>query len=87
VRLTSTISTRVGAALSLIALAVITVSDFLVTDFWDRNAMVTSVVSDILVLIVGVAVVNEFLAARSLRNWRLVANYSLTELSSSCRHV
>jgi uncharacterized membrane protein YcjF (UPF0283 family) len=85
--LTSITSTRLAAALSLIALAFISVSDFLLTDFWDRNAMVTSVVADILVLIVGVAVVNEFLAARSRRHWRRVADYSLSELSSSCRHV
>lgn len=85
--LISTTTTRLAAALSLIALAFISVSDFLLTDFWDRNAMVTSVVADILVLIVGVAVVNEFLEARSRRRWRRVAEYSLTELSSSCRHV
>jgi hypothetical protein len=84
---TSITSTRLAAALSLIALAFISVSDFLLTSFWDRNAMVTSVVADVLVLIVGVAVVNEFLAARSRRHWRRVADYSLTELSSSCRHV
>jgi hypothetical protein len=85
--LTSITSTRLAAALSLIALAFISVSDFLLTNFWDHNAMVTSVVADILVLIVGVAVVNEFLAARSRRHWRRVADYSLTEFSSSCRHV
>ena len=85
--LTSTTATRLAAALSLIALAFISVSDFLLTNFWDQNAMVTSVVADVLVLIVGVAAVNEFLAARSRRRWRRVADYSLTELSSSCRHV
>jgi hypothetical protein len=84
---TSRTSTRLAAALSLIALAFVSLSDFLFTSFWDENAMVTSVVADILVLIVGVAVVNEFLSARSRRHWREVADYSLTELSSSCRHV
>jgi hypothetical protein len=85
--LTSRTTTRLAAGLSLIALAFVSLSDFLFTNFWDQNAMVTSVVADILVLIVGVAVVNEFLAARSRRRWREVADYSLTELSSSCRHV
>ena len=85
--LTSTTATRLAAALSLIALGFISVSDFLLTNFWDQNAMVTSVVADVLVLIVGVAAVNEFLAGRSRRRWRRVADYSLTELSSSCRHV
>jgi len=61
--LTSTTATRLAAALSLIALAFISVSDFLLTNFWDQHAMVTSVVADVLVLIVGVAAVNEFLVA------------------------
>jgi hypothetical protein len=85
--ITGTTSTRVAAALSLVALLCLTVSDFVFTGFWDKNAMATSVLADILVLIVGVAVVNEFLAARSRRRWRLVADYSLVELSSECRRV
>src|SRR5829696_3923002 len=69
-----TSTTRIAGALSLLALAAVTVSDFLLTDFWDRNAMATSVVADVFVLMVGVAVVNEFLAARSRRRWQLVAD-------------
>jgi hypothetical protein len=49
--------------------------------------MATSVVADVLVLVVGVAVVNESLASRSRRQWRGVADYALTELSGSCRHT
>jgi hypothetical protein len=79
--------TRLAGGISLLALAAVTVSDFLLTDFWDRNAMATSVVADVFVLIVGVAVVNEFLAARSRSQWQLVADYALVELSRSCRHV
>jgi hypothetical protein len=85
--ITGTTSTRVAAALSLVALICLTVSDFVLTGFWDRNAMATSGIADVLVLIVGVAVVNEFLAARSRSRWRLVADYSLVELSSECRRV
>ena len=85
--ITGTTSTRIAAALSLVALLCLTISDFVLTGFWDKNAMATSVLADILVLIVGVAVVNEFLAARSRRRWRLVADYSLVELASECRRV
>lgn len=74
-RLPSTTLTRVSAALSLLALAAATLSDFLFTGSWDRNAMATSVVADVLVLVVGVAVVNEFLAARARREWRLLSDY------------
>lgn len=79
--------TRVAGGLSLLALLLVTLSDFLLTDFWDRNAMLAGIVADVFVLIVGVAVVNEFLAARSRRQWRLVADYALIELLRSCRHV
>jgi len=82
-----TSTTRIAGALSLLALAAVTVSDFLLTDFWDRNAMATSVVADVFVLMVGVAVVNEFLAARSRRRWQLVADYGVLELSRTSRRV
>ena len=80
-------STRIAGALSLAALVLATVSDFALTSFWDENSMATSIVADVLVLIVGVAVVNEFLAARSRERWRLVAEYGLIELARSARRV
>jgi hypothetical protein len=79
--------TRVAGTLSVLALVALTLSDFLLTDFWDRNAMVTSVVADVFVLVVGVAVVNEFLSARSRRRWQTVADYALVELSRASRHA
>jgi hypothetical protein len=79
--------TRTGAALSLLALLAVALSDFLLTGFWDRNAMVTSVVADVLVLVVGVAVVNELLASRARRQWRLLSDYGLVELGESARHI
>src|SRR5215216_2146371 len=79
--------TRLSAALSVVALVAVALSDFLLTGFWDRNAMVTSVVADVLVLIVGVAVVNEFLSARARREWRLLSDYGLVELGEVARHT
>jgi hypothetical protein len=85
--LPSTTLTRVSAILSLIALVLVSVSDVVFTGFWDRNAMATSVIADIAVLIVGVAVVNEFLAARARREWRLLSDYGLVELGEVARHT
>jgi hypothetical protein len=79
--------TRVAGTLSVLALVALTLSDFLLTEFWDRNAMVTSIVADVFVLVVGVAVVNELFASRSRRRWQAVADYALVELSRACRHV
>ena len=58
--LPSTNLTRASAIISIIALAIVSISDFVFTGFWDQNAMATSVLADLLVLVVGVAVVNEF---------------------------
>lgn len=85
--LPSTNLTRASAIVSIIALAIVTVSDFLFTGFWDQNAMATSVLADLLVLVVGVAVVNEFLTARARREWRLLSDYGLVELGEISRHT
>jgi hypothetical protein len=85
--LPSTTLTRISAIVSLVALAVVSVSDFVLTGFWDRNAMATSVIADLLVLVVGVAVVNEFVAARSQREWRLLSDYGVVELGEVARHT
>jgi hypothetical protein len=80
-------STRVAGGLSVLALVLITISDFTWTEFWDENAMATSIVADVLVLVVGVAVVNEFISARSRSRWAIVAEYGLIELARSARRV
>lgn len=83
----STTLTRASAIVSIIALAIVTVSDFVFKGFWDQNAMATSVLADLLVLVVGVAVVNEFLTARARREWRLLSDYGLVELGEIARHT
>jgi hypothetical protein len=83
----STTLTRASAIVSIIALAIVTVSDFVFKGFWDENAMATSVLADLLVLVVGVAVVNEFLTARARREWRLLSDYGMVELGEIARHT
>src|SRR6476660_365878 len=85
--LPSTNLTRASAAISIIALAIVSISDFVFTGFWDQNAMATSVLADLLVLVVGVAVVNEFLTARARREWRLLSDYGLAELGEIARQT
>ena len=74
-----------GVALLLIVAA--SVSDVTVTDFWDRNAMLTGILADVLVLLVGVAVVNEWLDIRATARWRTVAYYALVELLYASRNT
>src|SRR5436305_12524870 len=73
--------TRIAGALSLIALIIATYSDLTLTGFWDHNAMATSMVADILVLLVGVAVVNEYITTRSMRSWKLLADYAIVDMA------
>ena len=72
-----------GTALLLIVAA--SVTDVAITHFWDRNAMLTGVLADVLVLLVGVAVVNEWLDIRAAERWRTVAYYALIELLYASR--
>ena len=72
-----------GGALLVIVAA--SVSDVTVTMFWDHNAMLTGIIADVLVLLVGVAVINEWLDIRSAERWRTVAYYALVELYYGCR--
>lgn len=74
-----------GVALLLIVAA--SVTDVTVTHFWDRNAMLTGILADVLVLLVGVAVVNEWLDIRATARWRTVAYYALVELLYASRNT
>jgi hypothetical protein len=74
-----------GAALLLLVAASIT--DVALTHFWDHNAMLTGIIADVLVLLVGVAVVNEWLDIRAASRWRTVAYYALVELVYSSRNA
>jgi hypothetical protein len=76
---------RAIGATALVMIVVASVSDVTVTRFWDRNAMLTGILADILVLVLGVAVVNEWLDIRAAERWRTVAYYALVELLYASR--
>jgi hypothetical protein len=76
---------RAIGASALLLIVTATVTDVAVTRFWDRNAMLTGVLADILVLVLGVAVVNEWLDIRAAERWRTVAYYALIELAYASR--
>jgi hypothetical protein len=76
---------RAVGGVALLVIVAASVSDVTVTMFWDHNAMLTGILADVLVLVVGVAVVNEWLDIRSAERWRTVAYYALVELLYGCR--
>lgn len=83
----SSIGPRIAGIAAVVALFSVTLTDVFVTSFWDDNSMLTDVVSNVLVLIVGVAVVNEFVTARQTRRWKLVRHAALIEFVYAVRPV
>jgi hypothetical protein len=71
----------VGLALILAA----GVSDFLIASFWQRHALLTSLLANLLVVAVTVVVVNEVVDRRNRRRWNLLAQSVLFALIQSAR--
>jgi len=61
------------------------VSDFLTGSFWERHALLTSLVANLLVVALTVVVVNEVLERRGRRRWNLLAQSVLFALLQSAR--
>jgi hypothetical protein len=72
-----------GAGLVLLLAA--GASDFVFRSFWERHALVTSLLSSILVLAVTVVVVNEVIERRDQRRWNLLAQNVLFALTQAAR--
>jgi hypothetical protein len=71
------------AGTALIALAV--VSDVAIRRFWSSHPMLTSLVANLVVVAISVAVINELIEARSRRRWSLLAQSVLFALVQSAR--
>jgi hypothetical protein len=72
-----------GAGLVLVLAA--GASDFVFGSFWERHALLTSLVASILVLAVTVIVVNEVIDRRDQRRWNLLAQSVLFALIQAAR--
>ena len=70
-----------GAGLILAAAG----SDFVLGSFWERHGMLTSLVANLIVVGVTVAVVNQVVDGRDRRRWNLLAQTVLFALIQSAR--
>lgn len=61
------------------------VSDFVVGSFWERHALLTSLVANVLVVAITLVVINEFVERRDRRRWNLLAQSVLLALTQSAR--
>jgi hypothetical protein len=73
----------VAAGSAVIALAV--VSDLFIRSFWSGHPMLTSLVANLVVVAISVAVINELVEARNRRRWNLLAQSVLFALVQSAR--
>jgi hypothetical protein len=75
------LAASVGLALMLAA----SVSDFVIGSFWERHALLTSLLANLLVVAITVIVVNEIVERRDRRRWNLLAQSVLFALTQSAR--
>ena len=79
--------TRIGALVALIALAAGIVSDAVGGHFWERHALVASLVASLVVVMLSVAVVNEALERRGRQRWTVLAQYVMLQLTRNARVI
>jgi hypothetical protein len=70
-----------GAALAALAV----VSDLVIRRFWIAHPMLTSLVANLVVVAISIAVINEVIEARNRRRWSLLAQSVLFALVQSAR--
>jgi hypothetical protein len=75
----------ITAAVSVAVLGVAVASQFLIGSFWSSHAMLTSLVSSLVVLGVTLAAVNEWVDRRDRRRWSVLAQYVMFQLSQDAR--
>lgn len=80
-QLLAMIAAGVGLMLTAAAIA----SDFVFRSFWNRHALLTSLVANLLVVVISIAVVNEVIERRNRRRWSLLAQGVVFALLQSAR--
>src|ERR1700677_5195750 len=76
---------QVAGALGLALILAAAPSDFLLGSFWERHGMLTSLVANLIVVGVTVAVFNQVVEGRDRRRWSLLAQTVLFALIQSAR--
>lgn len=75
------LSTCIGVGLILAA----AISDFLISSFWTKHALLTSLVANLLVVVITLLVINSAIERRDRRRWSLLAQSVLFSLVQSAR--
>lgn len=79
--------TRALAIVVVVLLTAGVISDILGVKFWGRHALITGLVSSVLVVMVSVAVINELLERRRRQRWSVLAQYVMFKLVRNARMI
>lgn len=79
--------TRLIALIALAALVAGVISDFTDGNFWKHHSLLAGLVSDILVVMLSAAVLNEVLEFRRRQRWSTLAQYVMFELVRNARMI
>jgi hypothetical protein len=80
-------ATRAIGGLSVLVLATAIVWDLADDSFWSRHALVTNLVTSLIVIAVSAAVLNEVLDRRQRERWSVLAQYALFDFVRTARLV
>jgi hypothetical protein len=79
--------TRTMAILVVAAVIAGIASDITGANFWERHALLTGLVSSVIVVMLSVAVINEVLERRRRQRWSILAQYVMFELVRNARMI
>ena len=74
-----------AAITGVVLLAAAAVSDFLIGSFWGSHSMLTSLVANLIVVIVSVAVISQWIERRRRRQWNVLAQNVMFALAQCAR--
>lgn len=75
----------IAAALGVLLVAGAAVSDFFVGSYWRNHAMLTSLVADLIVVLVSAAGVSQWIDRRNRRQWNVLAQNVMFSLAQCAR--
>jgi hypothetical protein len=75
----------IAAVIGVLALAGAVASDFIVGSFWSSHAMLTSIVANLIFVLVSVAIVSQWLDRRSRAQWNVLAQNVMFGLAQCAR--
>ena len=79
--------TRAMAVLVVLAVLAGVTSDLSGRTFWERHALISGLVSSVIVVLLSVAVINEVLERRRRQRWSVLAQYVMFELIRNARMI